>query len=169
MRNPFSESAGVLPRWMHAASLPVLLLTCLALVLFAIFDVLKEKKCNASFDLLNPRWRCVDEDPPLIKQYDELLQTLNWRIADWESKGEVSHVSLHFRNLVTGTSFGIQNQEKFAPASLLKVPVMIALLKYEDDHPGFLQQNLTVQEPLPPGQNVFDPEQTLVAGRSYTI
>lgn len=70
------------------------------------------------------------------------------RLADtidlYQSEGFVDHVSIYFRNLNEGPWVGVNEKEKFSPASLMKVPVMMAMLQKEDEHPGFLQQKLKV-------------------------
>lgn len=58
------------------------------------------------------------------------------------SSGAVSHVSVYFRDLMNGPLFGINEKEPFTPASLLKVPVMMAVFKRAEDEPAFLQQEI---------------------------
>ena len=125
--------------------------------------------CNAHFPLLNPRWRCDTDDPPKRQEYDELKKTLVDDINTWQKKGRASFVSVYFRNLQNGSAFGIHTNERFAPASLLKTPVMIALLKYAESHPEILNEKIAMGNNIPGSANVFDPQKTLVAGQTYTV
>lgn len=59
-------------------------------------------------------------------------------------RGDATHVSIYFRDLNNGPWFGINEQEGFAPASLLKVPVMLAYLKWEEGMAGLLARKLPV-------------------------
>lgn len=58
------------------------------------------------------------------------------------SSGDVSHVSVYFRDLMNGPLFGIREREPFVPASLLKVPVMMAVFKRAEDESAFLERQV---------------------------
>jgi beta-lactamase class A len=56
-------------------------------------------------------------------------------------------VSVFFRHLNNGPVFGINEHAKYSPASLLKVPIMIALLKQADSRgSSFLDQKILVKD-----------------------
>jgi beta-lactamase class A len=57
-------------------------------------------------------------------QYAELRNKINNTI-----KGKEGRYSIYFEDLVSGAWIGINEREKFVPASLLKVPIMAAILK----------------------------------------
>ncbi len=86
-----------------------------------------------------------------------------------QKEGKVSHVSVYFRELDNGPRFGIEEYENFYPASLLKVPVMIAILHAADKDPSILDQTLTFTGALMPIANVDHPEQTIQVNAPYTI
>jgi beta-lactamase class A len=52
-------------------------------------------------------------------------------------------VSYYFRDLNNGLWTGINERETFSPASLFKVPLMIALLKKAETDPGILKLGIT--------------------------
>lgn len=58
-------------------------------------------------------------------------------------RGVVDHVSLYFRDLDNGPWIGINEKEKFAPASLLKVPLMMAHYREADRDPTVLSRRIT--------------------------
>lgn len=128
-----------------------------------------DSSCEITFSLLNPRRRCEKDEPPKKQEYDLLIKTLNWRIDEWKRNGDASHVTVYFRDLQNGPIFGINEQEHFAPASLLKVPILIALLKYAEEHPQVLEENISLGDTIPEGQNEFDPEKTLEPKKIYTV
>lgn len=128
-----------------------------------------DTSCEITFSLLNPRRRCEKDEPPKKQEYDLLIKTLNWRIDEWKRNGDASHVTVYFRDLQNGPIFGINEQEHFAPASLLKVPILIALLKYAEEHPQTLKESIGLGEIIPVGQNEFDPEKTLEPRKIYTV
>jgi len=61
-----------------------------------------------------------------------------------ESKkaGRATHVSVYFRDLENGPLFGVSMEEKFSPASLLKVPLMMAALKEAEADPALLDRRV---------------------------
>lgn len=69
----------------------------------------------------------------------------------------IEQVSVYFRDLNNGPWFGIEERAPFAPASLLKVPTMIAYLKKSQDDPSILQQPLVDVD----DGSVTDPEEML--------
>lgn len=154
-------------------SVSTLVLSLLLLVGWMLSSRYREaamrNRCDEAFYFLNARRRCEIDEPPKKQEYDELLDALTWRIDEWKKSGDATHVTIYFRDLENGPIFGINEQEHFAPASLLKVPIMIALLKYAELNPGILEQEVGIGETVPEGQNIFDPEQTLMPNTKYPV
>jgi beta-lactamase class A len=82
----------------------------------------------------------------------------------------VQNISVYYRDLADGPWFDINHDLEFNPASMMKVPVMVAWLKRAEKNPAVLKQtflfNSTVDLSAP--QN-FKPQKTLVTGNRYTI
>ena len=51
-------------------------------------------------------------------------------------------VSVYFRDLNNGPNFGLNQNEKFAPASLTKIPFLMAMLKYAEEDSGLLDKKI---------------------------
>lgn len=81
----------------------------------------------------------------------------------------MTRISVYFRDLKNASRFGIQEFETFNGASLLKLPVMIAILRMADGTPGFLDERLRTPSQLNDKKNVEDPRQTLQPDTEYTI
>lgn len=82
----------------------------------------------------------------------------------------LSHVAVYFRDLNNGPWFGIREQEHFTPASLLKLPVVIAALKQAENDPTFLDRivrNDLVEDHT--ALQVIRPRQPLVRGGRYPL
>lgn len=78
------------------------------------------------------------------------------------------HVSYYFRDLNQGLWIGINERETFAPASLMKIPVMIAVLKKAEKEPEIL--NLSVQyDSTTMGKVSEEAGIKKVHGRNYTL
>lgn len=82
----------------------------------------------------------------------------------------VSEISIYFRDLNNGPIIGIGQNIPFAPASLLKVPIMMTYLSHAEENPGFLDQKIEfkVNSPLLPDEQDIVPEQSLKLGHAYT-
>jgi len=85
-------------------------------------------------------------------------------------KGRVQGIAVYYRDLHDGPWFAINKERPFHPASMMKVPIMIAWLKRAEREPSVLRQKMTFLD-LSDGtqmQNI-KPGQAIVRGRSYTV
>lgn len=114
--------------------------------------------CDAAEDVLN--------GPEIASFKSKIENYISTRI----DKRWFTRVSVYFRELNDGTWFSIGDMEKFIPASLRKVPLMIALLKQAERSPSFLDRKLTYDfaNDYTANQNV-KPSHTLVKGVGYTV
>lgn len=128
----------------------VLLMSILVvLVIFMVRDDDSEKTnhsilrdTNDSFPLTNPILDCENN----FSGEELMVQSkiINEKVSDVKNKYSLSHISLYFRDLNNGPWIGINEKEEFAPASLLKVPVLIAFLRNAEDNPSLLEKNITI-------------------------
>jgi beta-lactamase class A len=95
-------------------------------------------------------------------------------VVDKDKKaGKVTKVGVYFRDLQDGPWFGIDEDLNFAPASLLKVPLMIAYYKLAQDDPKILEKKIAYDSSYPfSDQNeeeYFKPDKAIEKGKSYTV
>lgn len=82
----------------------------------------------------------------------------------------VSSISVYYRDLADGPWFGINENKEFNPASMMKVPVMIAWLKRAEKDPKVLKQTYVYDGAVDMSAiQVHRPLYTLVKGRSYSV
>jgi beta-lactamase class A len=120
---------------------------------------------------INPLLACdVAEDvisnPELIPFKKKIEQFLNTRMDKrWATK-----VGVYYRELNDGYWFSIGESEKFIPASMRKVPLMIALLKQAESEPALLERLVTfdLSNDYNMNQNI-KPSQALVFGKKYAV
>ncbi len=124
---------------------------------------------NDSFPLTNPILDCENNfsGEGLVVQ----SKSINEKVSDLKKEYSLEHISLYFRDMNNGPWIGINEKEEFSPASLLKVPVMIAFLREAEDNPSILNKNVTILDKdfnkfLTPNI-VFD--HLLEIGKSYTL
>lgn len=94
---------------------------------------------------------------------DELQTTI-----DSQTKDGTSRAALYFRDLDAGLWIGINQSDTYYPASLLKVPTIIALYKEAETAPSVLNEYVGYDPSILP--NVpFDDPSSLIAGRVYSV
>lgn len=100
---------------------------------------------SKEFSYINPLLECTLSDDYIgsneAKPSKAALVDL---IASFKKEGMVDSVSVYFRNLNDGPWVGIDERMKFAPASLLKVPVMMSMLRMNEKDPTYLSQQMPV-------------------------
>jgi len=78
-------------------------------------------------------------------------------------------VSLYFRDLQNGPWFGIEEDANYSPASLLKVPIMMAYLKISESEREILDEELTYNGEYEYDNNIDSAEETIKPGVTYKI
>lgn len=78
--------------------------------------------------------------------------------------------SVYFRDLEASEWMGINENELYAPASLLKLPLLITIFKITELYPVTLEQTITYETELEANLNqTYVPEKTAEVGQTYTI
>jgi beta-lactamase class A len=68
-----------------------------------------------------------------------------------------------------GSWAGIHEDDNYAPASMFKVPAMMAILKYADTHPEFLSKKIFYDGSFDDNKaEYFKPQASIVQGNYYT-
>jgi len=113
----------------------------------------------------------------IIPSADELgeLGSLKNNIADFINKekknNNLSDASVFFYDLNRGRWIGVNENDKYDPASMLKVVIMTAYFKKAENNPDILKKNLVYTSAIDnigKGTN-FDVPSKLEVGESYTI
>ncbi len=111
---------------------------------------------------------------PLLAVENELAfnenKTLEKRISDLiksETNQTITSTSVYYRYFGQAKWVGINENQKYNPASMLKVVVMIAYLKKSEENPDILNQSYTYNGENP---NVpFELQSDLKVGSIYTV
>ena len=126
---------------------------------------------QGSSKFINPLLECdlADNSFSELEPFQKKIQVF----ADLYKKqnSEISSLAVYFRDLNNGPWFGIDEQEMFSPASLLKTPLMIAYFKLSEKDPTVLQKTILYSgnENFPKITKNIHSEVNLVAGQSYTV
>jgi len=134
-------------------------------------STVQQVRGDSHYQFINPLIECEVEGQTLLNKYVPFKWEMQKRIEDEViGRNQDTHLALYFRNLNNGPWFGIDEQENFAPASLLKVPLMIAYFKESESNPSLLGQTLSfdgADSGLP--DQIFGSSSHLDPGQSYTV
>ncbi|HYC00021.1 MAG TPA: serine hydrolase [Candidatus Limnocylindrales bacterium] len=97
--------------------------------------------CN-DYLYINPDHACGA--PPVIRKtsYAELTARVQDIIAKDQAAGGLHVATVYFRDLRGGPVWGINESINFAPASLLKLPLVMALFSLNETMPGLLDTEI---------------------------
>lgn len=92
-------------------------------------------------DLINPLLTC-SESRDLSGELVPFRDRIDKVVHEKTERKEARMVSVYFRDLNNGPWFGIDEGEKFSPASLLKVPILMGWLKAAESSPEVLSRSI---------------------------
>jgi beta-lactamase class A len=123
-----------------------LLITTLALGTYAL-HLHKQLDTRQEYDLLAPgiAWLNVDEFVAEQKTLTVSLRDLRAPINATIHNNTEGEYGVYIEDLTTGAWLGINEREKFIPASLLKTPIMVAILKKAESGTLSLDQKVPLQ------------------------
>lgn len=70
-------------------------------------------------------------------------------------------IGVYVRNLNNGPWFGINENEKYSPASLMKVPILMTFLKWIELDPSILMKKILVNEDKNQSNQYYKPQKGL--------
>lgn len=101
------------------------------------------EKRLGGYSFINPLLECDNYQPATLNSVVQMHQKVKAYVDQATASGKVAFISVYYRDLNFGPWMGINETEKFSAASLLKVPVMIAVFKKEEASPGFFATTVT--------------------------
>lgn len=124
---------------------------------------------NFNYKYINPILECnsdLGKNSNLASLKDSINKLINQEIQN----RNISFASVYFRDLNNGPWIGINEKEYFAPASLIKVPILITYFKKAENQPDLLGQKI----PLiitPEGDSIqnIKPSISLTPDKEYSI
>jgi beta-lactamase class A len=129
----------------------------------------KEIRNSFNYKYINPLLECDGFNVGDSKNYNTLKRNIQTIIDTQINNHKISFASVYYRDLNNGPWFGINEKEYFSPASLVKVPVMIAYYKLAETDPLILQKKLVNTRPYDPKEQNIVPEVSLAVNQEYTI
>ena len=116
---------------------------------------------------VNPLLAC-DAASEILR--DPEIRALKGQIEKFVTTRGDARISVYFRELNDGFWFGVGDTKKFIPASLRKVPLMIALLKQAETDKDLLSRPIEFKETVDDTERQnYKPSQMLILGQKYTV
>ena len=156
----------------------LLIIVLITLITFSLVLLLKNQKIDdnnryqaksqSKYQFISPLLDCSDQ-----RSLDLNVNTLKGRleklIEESRSSNKVNHVSVYFRDLNNGPWLGYNEKEKFSPASLMKVPLLMAYLKLAQTDDGILTKKLTAISFDSLADQNIEPEIKIEVGKEYEV
>lgn len=123
-------------------------------------------------EFVNPLLDCPAASSVRPARQAELEEEVQELIDRKKSEGDVDEVSVYFRDMNNGPSFGINTSLHFSTASLLKVPVMISYFKRLEVRPGLFDERIVYDKgkhDIPNLTQTMDPPEPLLPGQAYPV
>ncbi len=127
---------------------------------------------SGSTRLTSPLLECA-ELPQSISDatLDDVKNSVQSIISKAQTSSDISYASVYYRDLNNGPWFGINESEKYFPASLLKLPLAMSFYDKSEDDPSILSHQITYKpDPSVTAQaQPFGVQDELQAGKKYTV
>ncbi len=117
----------------------------------------------------NPLLECEVGAQTIGAPKENFLPDLESFVAVLKRSRGLTDLAVYYRDLNNGPVIGVDQDAPFIPASLLKVPIMMAYLSWAEREPAILKTVLLYENPQNAYyKNQISPETMLEAGKSYT-
>lgn len=133
-------------------------------------NVSEQVRQGGEYQFINPLLECEVAEGSLDARKENFHDDLEAYVTHLKEDKKLSDVALYFRDLNNGPTFGVGEKEEFFPASLLKVPVMMAYYHIAEKEPSVLSAKIAFDKPKEFGINAtIIPQENLVVGEMYTV
>lgn len=129
------------------------------------------REANSGFKFINPLLACELSEKLELKEIKQLSQKIKNLEKNSRKKGLIEDASVYVRDLKTGRWAEVNTNLKFSPGSLMKVPLMIAVLKYAEIYPDIFSKRIQFSGKYK-DENEREsekPAQSLIRGQYYDV
>jgi beta-lactamase class A len=139
-----------------------------------LFKINYEKfnTCKGDYNFINPEVACLFSSSEDYLERNKRLESKIQEMVDYlMNNGKATNISVFVRDLVARRWIGINENTNFAPASLLKLPILIAYYKLSEIEPTVLSKKHTYNGPTEINDEMqrIKPKETLEVGKEYTV
>ncbi len=125
---------------------------------------------QSGYDFINPLLECEIQNNWDRQKYIPFEAKTISRIKKEiiETQSGVT-IGMYIRNLNNGPWFGINENEKYSPASLMKVPILITFLKWIEQDTSILDKRILINENKNSAIQYFKPSKEISVGKEYSV
>jgi beta-lactamase class A len=134
-----------------------------------LFYKTQDDICTKKYSYINSSFACGKKISVEKTSMNVFREKVNEFIELQKQAGKILGVSVFFRDLNVGPTFGIDELENFSPASLLKLPLALAYLRLEEERPGTLQSVIRYTKDGAINEQTFKPLYSIKKDKNYTI
>ncbi|MBY0472910.1 class A beta-lactamase-related serine hydrolase [Patescibacteria group bacterium] len=126
-------------------------------------------RLKGQYALVSPILACQAPNYNSTPENRSLEQKLQAVIDSDKSAGKASEASVYAIQFNTGIWAGVHENELYAPASMNKVPLLIAYLELAHEQPSILRKEVLYSGPRAGTTNDEETVALMVPGKTYTI
>lgn len=128
------------------------------------------RESSDQYKFISPLLLCINNEAAPAPEFSPLRNKLASFVAQHTGNRDADSISIYVRDLNSGRWTGVNEDEKYAPASMLKVATLLAFLKKARTSEGFLKTKLSYTDGIDESSSqFFKPKRALTRGKTYTI
>jgi beta-lactamase class A len=125
---------------------------------------------GSGYQFINPLLECEVADGSIDARKENFQDEVADYIEELKQERNLSDAAVYFRDLNNGPSFGVGENDRFFPASLLKVPIMMAYYHLAEKDDSMLRMPIKYTEEKKLGITpTIIPKEELTLGEVYTV
>lgn len=132
-------------------------------------DDLPPLREHTEYPYINPLLFCFTSENKEFTEFKPLERKIEQVVKQSVTAGRADRVAVYYRELDSGHWVGVNETERFSPASMFKVPILITYYRLARNHPETLSRRITYDGRNPTRQWGITETETLQAGQSYTV
>jgi beta-lactamase class A len=98
-----------------------------------------------------------------------IKQAIEEKINNLKHSGLIRNASVYLRLFNRGEWISIEDQEKYSPGSLLKVPELITIMKMKETNPDVLKTKILFEKPVETNKTTTFVSKGIEVGKTYTV
>lgn len=98
-----------------------------------------------------------------------IKEKINVIVERYKVTAGVTNASVYIKSYDDNGWITINENEKYQPGSLFKVPILIAILKMNELNPGFINKPITYSKPFSINKDLLYNAKSIQLGKTYTV
>lgn len=127
---------------------------------------LTEVRNTKDYQFISPLLECDEFNPSDFVNHTKLKIKVQSVIRQAKAKGSVNSVSFYYRDLNNGPWIGIDENDTYSPSSMMKVPILMAVLKLAETETGLLDKQVVAEVFGDESSQDFEP---IEVGKKYRM